>query len=84
MDEKNKAILQKFAEDERTFEVVKEALLSELDLNTTKVSAGVDNEELGEVTRAGLSGREQIKNAFIKIKRYSAKKETINKVNIAR
>jgi hypothetical protein len=75
-------ILKVLADNPTLFEAVKGLLLAKCDLNHIK--ANTPNAELGEITRALLTAREMIEEAFTEIATYKTVKDNPEKPNPAR
>ena len=82
MKEENKKYLQRFADDERMFEAVREELTKLGEMKELDVS--VNNEELGAEARARIRAREVIEVEFRKIKSLRSEDKLKEFKNIAR
>lgn len=77
----NQSILQKFADDERTFEAVKGELLES---EFKELNSELSNELLGQEVKARLKARELVEIGFRKIKQLKTNEKVVKQMNPGR
>ena len=75
-------ILKTIADNQALTEALKEVILKQF--NEESVSTNLDNESLGQVTRARLDGIKKVNTAFIEIEKHRTVKEVPKEDNPAR
>ena len=78
MNERNRTLLSRWADDAQTLEALKETLLSSVDANNL-AGGNKTNEQLGEEARALLQARELVSKGIDKVKTLQTPKVGKNK-----
>ena len=84
MKETNRPLIQKFSDDERMFEAVKEELLDYMLSDLRNLDINKNNSELGESVRARISAKGLIDAGFKEFRKLRTIKEVGTKINPGR